>query len=313
MNLTDSISLGIIQGITEFLPVSSSGHLFLAEKWLGLTENLNLEIFLHFGSLIAILVYYWRDLWKLLSCAFSPWQGESEGVSATFLQKIKNFFTPLLISPARGETIRESREFIGKLLLATILTAPGAILIRKIWNPELTFQLVGITLIITAGIIIFAEKFRGISFYSSFLRRQESSSLKKESTLTWIPGQAREDNAFFTWKIAIFLGIIQSIAVLPGISRSGITIAFLILLGINRKESVKISFFLAIPTIIGAMILALKDEGITNLVSGENLAGFTTAIIASFLSIKIMTKLVEKHWIWFAPYCAILGIILLFI
>ena len=102
MNIIESISLGIIQGITEFLPVSSSGHLFLAEKWFGLAENLNLEILLHFGSLIAILIYYWQEIWELLSSAFSA-----------------------------SKNGAKSREFIGKLLLATFLTVPGAILIRK--------------------------------------------------------------------------------------------------------------------------------------------------------------------------------------
>jgi undecaprenyl-diphosphatase len=178
----------------------------------------------------------------------------------------------------------------------------------------MTFSLVGITLIITAGIILFAEKFRGIQHNSSLDKgKLEGIDLKKESKSTWIPGEAREDDVFFSWKIAILLGIIQSIAVLPGISRSGITVAFLILIGINRKDSVKISFFLAIPTILGAMVLALKDAGTNLLFSTENFAGFTITIIASLLSIKLMTKLVEKNWIWFAPYCAILGVVLLFI
>ncbi len=266
MNLLKAIILGVLQGLTEFLPISSSGHLFLAEKWLGLTENLNLEILLHFGSLIAILIYYWSDIKKLAI----------------------GFFNDL-----------NSREFIGKLILATLLTAPGAIFLRKIWNPEMTFQLVGITLIITAGIILFAEKF-------SFFRHSNLAQTK-----TQLSSNSAEKS--FTWKTAALLGIIQSIAVLPGISRSGITVAFLILIGLNRQDSVKISFFLAIPTILGAMILALKDAGTDLLFSMENFAGLAVTIIASLLAIKWMTKLVEKNWIWFAPYCAILGIILIFI
>lgn len=271
MNILESIALGIIQGLTEFLPVSSSGHLFLAEKWLGLTENLNLEILLHFGSLVAIIIYYWSEIKELLISAFSPLRKGARGIS-------------------------ESREFIGKLLLATIITAPGAILIRKIWNPELTFQLVGITLIITAGIILIAEKFR--NFFKSPLTKGDLGGFVEKS---------------FNWKLAVWLGIVQSIAVLPGISRSGITVAFLILMGIDRKNSVKISFFLAIPTILGAMVLALKDGGTEYLISAQNFAGFFISIIVSLLSIKLMTKLVEKNWIWFAPYCAILGVALLFI
>jgi len=286
MNILQALALGTLQGLTEFLPISSSGHLFLAEKWLGLTENLNLEILLHFGSLIAILIYYWSEIKELLR-AFSPLTKGVWGIS-------------------------KSREFIGKLILATILTAPGAILLRKIWNPEMTFQLVGITLIITFGIILIAEKFRGISFVSPHDKGElEGVDNKKSPLRKGDLGGFPEKN--FTWQTAALLGIIQSIAVLPGISRSGITVAFLILIGIKRQEALKISFFLAIPTILGAMLMAMNDAGSGLVISAENFAGFLASIIISLISIKLMTKLVEKNWIWFAPYCAILGITLLFI
>ncbi len=266
--MLEKILLGIIQGATEFLPISSSGHLFLAEKWLGLSENLNLEILLHFGSLVAIFIYYWAEIKELA---------------------IKFFTEKLKFPPDKG-----ARGGVLKLILATILTVPGALILRKVWDPELTFQLVGITLIITAGVILIAEKFRGISFFS-----------KKNST--------KNNEPEFSWQTAFWLGIVQSIAVLPGISRSGITIAFLILLGINRKNSAKISFFLAIPTILGAMIFALNESSFATLWSSQNFAGFLASVIASLASIKIMTKLVEKNWLWFAPYCALLGAVLLFI
>ncbi len=301
MNILQALALGILQGLTEFLPISSSGHLFLAEKWLGLTENLNLEILLHFGSLIAILIYYWIEI-KDLAIKF-------------FTEKTQTF------PPDKG-----ARGFVGKLILATILTAPGAILLRKIWNPEMTFQLVGITLIITAGIILIAEKFRhrlaghsGISFVSppdkgklKGVDNKKSLLQKAEQKKISIPPD-KGARGFFTWQTAALLGIIQSIAVLPGISRSGITVAFLILIGIKRQEALKISFFLAIPTILGAMLMAMHDAGSGLVISVENFAGFFASIIVSLVSIKLMTKLVEKNWIWFAPYCAILGIVLTFL
>ncbi len=249
MNFIENLILGVVQGATEFLPVSSSGHLFLIQKLWGFEPNLNVEIILHFGSLLAVLVFYRKEIISLFTGFF------------------KN---------------KTDRDFVLKLLLATVLTIPGALLLEKLWTPDMSFSLVGVTLLITAALILGAEKGR-------FLFRKERVTQ-------------------FTWGIAFLLGIVQSIAVLPGISRSGITIAFLIFLGIERKKSAEISFLLAIPTILGALVFALKDlENTSRFFTSELGIGFLSSAIIAFFAIAWMTKLVEKNWVWFSLYCLLLG------
>ena len=252
MNFIESFFLGILQGMTEFLPVSSSGHLFLVQKFWELEPDLNIEILLHSGSLIAVLVFYRKEIFKLIQGFFKNTQ---------------------------------DRSFVLKLLLATVFTVPGALIFEKMWTPDFSMLLLGITLLMTAGLIFGAEKGR------SFFVKNEKSKVKS-----------------FTWEMAIILGLVQSIAVLPGISRSGITIAFLIFAGIQRKKSAEISFLLAIPTILGALVFAIKDvENISNLLTPELGVGFLASAIVSFLTIGWMIRLVEKNWIWFSLYCLILG------
>ncbi len=247
MNFVESIFLGLLQGATEFLPISSSGHLFLAQEFMGFTPNLNLEIWLHGASLLAVILFFWPKIWEIIK---------------------KVCTTPK----------SDTAQFGFKLLLSTICTIPIAITIEPYFKDFLTTKTVAITLIITGFIILFAEKFRG----------------KNE-----IP---------FTWWGAIALGIVQGVSVIPGISRSGITIAFLILLGLNRKNAAETSFLLAIPTILGALVFAISDVGITHFVADKTLIyGFVAAFVASLLAINWMMELVKGKWIWFSGYCLVLG------
>jgi undecaprenyl-diphosphatase len=257
MNFIENISLGVVQGLTEFLPVSSSGHLFLVQKLFGLAPNLNLEIILHFGSLLAIFGFYRKEI----------------------LQLVRGFFTH-----------KTDRDFVLKLLWATVVTVPGALIFEKLWTPDFSMSLLGITLLITAGLIFGAEKGR------SYLNSITQTISHKEKART------------FSWVLAVFLGIVQSIAVLPGISRSGITVAFLILVGVQRKKSAEISFLLAIPTILGAMVFALRDiEQVATLLTPALGLGFLASALVSFWTIGWMTRLVEKNWVWVSLYCLLLG------
>ena len=249
MEIIHAVILGFVQGITEFLPVSSSGHLWLLLEYWNI-QSLSLEVVLHAGSLVAVIIFFWKDI----------------------LQIIRDMFT------------RGADSLGWKLVVATILTAPTGILVHNFFTGEMTTRLVGITLLVTATLIIAAEFFR--------------------------PQKMR----VFTWKIAILLGLVQGLAVLPGISRSGLTIAFLILIGLPRKEAAKNSFLLAIPTIFGALLFASLDNASNVAIFSESVTwiGFIVSAIAAIGAIAWMLKLIEGKWIWFAPYCAFLGFILIF-
>lgn len=259
MDIIHNILLGLLQGLTEFLPVSSSGHLYLAQVWLDIEPSLSLEIFFHAASLAAVLVYFRKKIWKIVQKTFSIVMGK------------------LLLGPPlkKGENVSDGVLGL-KLLAATILTVPTALLVESKLDTILSLDLVATTLIVTGGLILISEKLRP----------------QKERT--------------FTWPIALFLGLVQGMAVLPGISRSGLTIAFLILLGLNRKKSAEISFLLSIPTILGALVFALKDDTVS--VGLEEGIGFLVCIGSSILAIIWMMKLIQKRWIWFAPYCVLLGL-----
>ncbi len=264
MTYLQSILLGAIQGATEFLPISSSGHLFLAEKYLSLNQNLNFEIALHFASLLAIILYFRIEIWNLTKSLIEIiWK--------------QNFKT------------NKNGLYALKLIFATLITFPIALLIKKIIfdSNNLSETLVASTLIITGILIISAEKLR--SFFKIY-------SFDKEN---------------LSFALAFFLGIVQGLTVTPGISRSGTTIAFLILLGINRKYAVKTSFFLAIPTILGAMIFSLNNQNWNFPITKIELIGCVISFFVALLTIKFMLKVIEKNWIWFAPYCLILGLYLL--
>jgi undecaprenyl-diphosphatase len=249
MQILDGVIFGFVQGVTEFLPVSSSGHLFLLQMWKGMEPSITLEILLHVGTLIAVIGFFFPKICKILR-----------------------------------EMFRRGGDSLGwKLLLATFLTAPTGILMHNFFTGEITMRLVGITLLITAALIVLEEWLR--------------------------PKKTRE----FTRKVTILLGLVQGLAVLPGISRSGLTIAFLILIGLPRKESAEISFILAIPTILGALVFSFGEADFSTLTSDAAVwIAFVVSAVAAVGAIAWMLKLIQGKWIWFAPYCALLGVWLLF-
>ncbi len=246
MNILEALILGAVQGIAEFLPVSSSGHLWVLQELLDV-QSLTLDIFLHAGSLLAVIIFFWSDIVEIV----------------------------------KGMFRRESYGW--KLIVATLCTLPLALVMQRFFMPNMSFQLVGITLLITAGFILAAE---------------------------WGRGEKKQN---FTWWVAIALGLVQGISVLPGISRSGLTIAFLIFLGLPRKKSAQISFLLSIPTILGALLFAVVDNqnSISLLTERTSWVGFFMSALAASVAIAWMMKLIEKNWIWFSLYCVLAGAALL--
>ena len=254
MNLFYSIILGIVQGLTEFLPISSSAHLALLEQALGIQEKLQFTVLLHFGSLIALLVVMRKELKEIIVSIFC-----------------KHEFNLCLC-----------------LIIGSIPAGIAGLLFNK--KVELAFEtptVIAVCLIIT-GIILWLTR---------------SIGSKKPKPITLLR--------------ALIIGIAQSIAILPGISRSGITIATGIYLGIERRESAKFSFLLAIIAILGASILELSPKTLSlrsHLLQYPlfSILGFIASFVTSYFAIKLLLRVVKTQFFaLFSLYCWVLGSIIL--
>ncbi len=250
MSFFESLFLGALQGFTEFLPISSSGHLFLTEVLFGFKPDLDFEILLHIGSLIAVIAFFWSDIWRIV-----------RGMCV-------------------GDADKENGILGWNLALATLTTIPVAIFLESQTEIFFSMWVLGVSFIATGICIVLAEKFR--------------------------PSHTRP----FTWGMAIILGIVQGIAALPALSRSGLTIAFLIFAGVERKKSLEISFLLSIPTIVGAFVFSLSDGARVTFGFNQIVATIVSFAVA-LATIRWMLSLIKKNWIWFAPYCVVVGIAVL--
>jgi undecaprenyl-diphosphatase len=268
MQVHDAALLGVVQGLTEFLPVSSSGHLVLFQNLFGLTEpEIYFDISVHVGTLVAICVFFHKDLKRIAAALFSAstWNAGKGGFGKRVAQKPELRLFLLILAGA------VPTAFIG-LLLRPI--AP------KIFS---SVQLVGIMLLVT-GLLLW------------FTRR-----LKKGG---------RSAGQLTVWD-ALCIGIIQGLAILPGISRSGATIAVGLFRGLDRETAARYSFLLSIPAVVGAMALELGH--ITALDSPPARVVLVGAIIAAavgYLALRILVHLVKKGDLhYFAPYCGVLGLV----
>ncbi len=275
MTLFEAIFLGILQGLTEFLPISSSGHLVLAQKYLGLKEHLVFfDVMLHLGTLFAVLAVYRGAIGKLVVGGLST-LGKSQ-----FYREPKT-------------TVNSSVElrFIWLILLGTIPTGIIAVLFKE--QLESFFgnvHLVSIMLILT-GIILQLPR----------LRRQETDSADSQTELVE------------TWH-APLIGIAQGCAITPGISRSGTTISLALFLGIPAKTAAEYSFLLSIPAILGAVILKLKDIGDTTIPYYILAAGMLASFIVGYIALRFLLAVLNRgRFSLFSYYCVALGLISLFV
>jgi len=269
MNTTEAILLGIIQGLTEFLPVSSSGHLVLFQQLFGLKEaELFFDVCVHLGTLLAVLMVFRQEIIKIIAAVmrlFSP-----NAPPKTILQKI------------------ESDADLKMALLIVIGSIPTAVLgflFRGIadWLFASAF-ITGLMLIVTGLLLWFA--------------RWSATVIAQPGADRLTPGKA------------FIIGIVQGLAIIPGISRSGSTISVGLLLGIGREMAARYSFLLSIPAIIGAGVLSLK-EGL----SGPDptvhtaLLGAIAAALVGYGALKSLLHVVKNGRLhWFAPYCWLAGI-----
>ena len=270
MTFLEAILLGILQGLTEFLPVSSSGHLVLAQQFLGLKEPLVFfDVMLHVGTLAAVLVAYRDAIGRLV------------GGGLTAIGKTQFWRHP-------KETLNTTAElkFIWLILLGSIPTGVIAVVFKtqlESFFDEVRF--VSVMLIVT-GIILQLPRFR---------REKSVNSDNPTDTLK-------------TWH-APLIGIAQGFAITPGISRSGTTISLALFLGIPAKTAAEYSFLLSIPAILGAVVLKIRDLGDTTIPLYIVGAGMLASFIVGYIALRFLLIVLNRgKFSVFSYYCVALGL-----
>lgn len=255
METFEAIILGAVQGLTEFLPVSSSGHLQLAKALLGveIEENLTFDVMLHAATVLSTIVVLWAEVWGL----------------------VKGLFT-------RG--MNDEKALIIKLIISMIPIGIVGLMFKDqidaMLGSDYIMAVVGGMLLLTAVLLSFA-------YYARPRQKQT------------IP-----------YGDAFIIGLSQAVASMPGLSRSGTTIATGLLLGNSKSAVATFSFLMVLAPIIGQSLLDVMDGGmaLTGIGVGPLVAGFVTAFVVGCLACRFMIDIVKRgKLIWFAVYCAIVG------
>ncbi|MDI3548903.1 MAG: undecaprenyl-diphosphatase [Methanobacterium sp.] len=268
MDIIQAIIMGIVQGLTEFLPVSSSAHLVLTPELLGAKSSLAFDTLLHAGTLVAVIGYFWKDITSM----------------------IKSFVSSLLDIP-RGKFKEELTEDPYKRLawLVVVGTIPAG-LMGVLFKSEFealfdSVTMVGFFLLVT-GVILWS---------SEWITKKNSDKKSK-------------DIKEVSFTNSLVIGVFQGFAIAPGISRSGSTIAAGLFSGLERKLAARYSFLLSIPAILGATLIQAKDIVTFDANTEVLVLGFLAAVISSYLAVKFMMGYIQKHSLnIFAIYCWIVG------
>lgn len=281
MSLLQAILMGMIQGLTEFLPVSSSGHLALFKILFGVETDTGIlyDVLLHVGTLIAICLVYYRDIWKLITDGLCIIRDACVNVVIFGKNKMKGE-----TEPYRRVINSSYRKFAMLIIVSTIPTGVIGYFGRDVVDMASEILIVpGICLIVTAVLLFVAD------------HTKDGDKLPKNVTYT----------------DAFSVGIAQGIATLPGLSRSGTTITACLLSGYQRNFAVKYSFLMSVPAIFGALVLELKDAADMAVTSQEILyyiVGMLVAAVVGYICIKTMLVVVrKKKFTGFAIYCLIVG------
>ena len=268
MDIFQAIIIGLVQGLTEFLPVSSSAHLIFAQQALGVGDvGLAFDVLMHVGTLVAVIVYFFNDI----------------------VNMIKGFLLSL-VDLKNGNFMGEiKKDPYKKLAWLTILATIPVGVVGVLFNDMIESMFQGLTipafLLLVTGCLLYASQ------------RMNSG---------------RIDVRNVTIKEALIMGCGQALAILPGLSRSGTTIAAGLFAGLDKEFAAKFSFILSIPAILGAAVFQLKDLSGGNIEIGACIAGFVVAVISGYLAISVLLKIVrEKSLDIFAYYCWIVGLIVL--
>ncbi len=268
MSYFEAIILGLVQGLAEFLPISSSGHLALLQQAFGIHEDkvLLFAVLLHVGTLISVFIVYWKDIWELI---------------VELCLTIRDLCT--------GKGLRLAERPIRKLgVMIIVATIPTAIIglvfsdfFDSLYNSVIP---IGVGLIITGFLLIFAEK----------------------------KGEGNRGIQQMNFRNAIFIGLVQGVAICPGISRSGSTLFGSLICNLDRKFAVKFVFLISIPSILGSAVLeapAALEAGVTAAEVGPVLVGMLVAAVSGLVAIKTMIKIVsDKKLSYFSYYVWVLGL-----
>ncbi|MDD7126975.1 undecaprenyl-diphosphate phosphatase, partial [Treponema porcinum] len=257
MTVIQGILLGILQGIAEFLPISSSGHLAVMQKLFSLEEvPLLFDIMLHLATLLAVVLYFRKKIWTLL-CVFGRLIARRPAPKAVNEEDL------LCGTESRG------RMTILAVIITTFVTGAIGVFTSKL-IPDMPVKVTCAGFIVTALLLVF----------SSIIERRKSSAVKKSS----------EKNDGIKWYQAIVIGVMQGFGTLPGISRSGSTIAGSQLCGVNRAAAGEYSFIVSIPAILGAFLLELKDfaEVGSTVGAAPVIAGCAAAFAWGYISLAVL-------------------------
>ncbi len=261
MSWFEAIILGLIQGLTEFLPVSSSGHLIIVKELFGIeTHDLSFEIVVHAATVLSTIVVFRKYIWELLRGLFKFELNEQ----TRYILLILVSMIPIMIVGLFFKSYVE--ELFGSGLL-----------------------IVGLALMLTSFLLILSE------------------SIKRRSN-----GESQQGRPV-GWKSAIWMGVAQAVAVIPGLSRSGSTIATGLICGVGKEYVTKFSFLMVLIPVLGEAFLELVGGGFAASSSAgelQLLLGFVSAFISGLFACKVMIAIVKKARLkWFALYCAIVGIV----
>lgn len=262
-----TVIIGIVQGITEFLPVSSSGHIEILKTVFGLSEeSVAFDVLLHMGTLIAVCLFYRKDIWALLT---------------EIIPLCKDVFTG-------NKIFNRERPYRVLLVMITVTTLPtvfAGVLFENLFDSLFSnITAVGCSLLITSVLLYISNKL----------------------------DQGTKNEKGITFRDAFIVGIVQSCAITPGISRSGATVFAGRLSGFEVSFAVKYSFLCSLPTILGALVLKSKDF-VKNPISNEQIIGyvfaFAAAAVVGYLSLCMLDMMLKKRNMkLFSVYCFCVGI-----
>jgi len=259
MSWLEALILGIVQGLTEFLPVSSSGHLEIGQALLGTSgdDNLTFAVIVHTATVLSTLVVLWREVAQLFNGTFTTprWNEEKNYVAKILVSMIPVFIVGMFFKD-------QVEALFGNGLL-----------------------LVGVCLLITALLLALSE---------------------------WLQTKRQSSGHEVGYKDAIIIGLAQACAVLPGLSRSGTTIATGLLCGVKKESVAQFSFLMVLIPILGEAFLdtlkLMKGEMTSDLGIVPAVVGFVAAFVTGCLACRFMIEIVRRQrLIWFAIYCAIVG------
>ena len=247
------VLLAVVQGITEWLPISSSGHLALLQTLLRIEEPVFFNVMLHIGTLMVVLAFFRRDIAKIIRVIF-----------------------------VRRDFRTEEGRLIGLIAVGTIPIAAIGITLGDVIKELFSSPIAVAVALMVTGIILYLTR------------------------------RAKAGRSEMNYLDSIMVGLAQSAALVPGISRSGVTIATALLLGVKHEKGMKFSFLLSIPAVLGAAVEELMVVNVQHVDAVLLLVGMAITIVVGYVSLRVLSNVLRKGWFYFfAYYCWAAGLMVL--